>query len=49
MRKCPCCGSTKIVTSSNGDLNCKHCNYMLLSEETRKKLKKDEVFQKNEE
>ena len=48
MKKCPCCGSTKITTSNDGDLNCKHCNYVLLSETTRKKLK-DEVFQNNEE
>ncbi len=44
MKKCPCCGSTKITENKKGDLDCKKCNYILLSEETRKSMK-NEVFQ----
>jgi transcription initiation factor TFIIIB Brf1 subunit/transcription initiation factor TFIIB len=43
MKKCPCCGSTRIVKDNAGNIHCKKCGYILLTEKTRRGL--NEVFQ----
>ena len=45
--KCPTCGSKTITMNNLGDMNCKKCGYVRLSDYSLKKLQKNDEEMEN--